>query len=279
MKSGANNLLIAYPVHAWAMARVICAVILSLVALNVFAAPDSFASANELLEAGAPRISPEEMRALIEPESNIDLISPTNGHLLHFHNRSDGTLSVVSLSADRLWVYFGKGTWKLDDQGRYCIDMAWSGSSDKRCRVAYRHHNALYLGGIDLKRNLSARIGLFAKAEKIVPGPVSVATFNGSWKAIFFPETTTPLGAEVHISEQGGTWRTYSLALMKYDPCVGQLMPLKIQSRSEVEITLEVASSDLVAYCTNSRMRLIWLDENTLAGQSDTGWALRLVRQ
>lgn len=198
------------------------------------------------------------MHELIEPESDMDLVSPSNGHVLHFHNLKDGTLSVVSQSADRLWVFFGQGTWKVDDQGRYCIDMAWSGSSEKRCRVAYRYHDGLYLGGADLTRNSAAQLGLFRKAETSFPSPVK-GSFIGNWKAVFRQETRIPLGAEVNIpdKEQIGTWRTYSLALMKDDPCVGHWVTLKVRSRSDIEITLEVAAADVVSGCTNSQLRLV----------------------
>jgi hypothetical protein len=92
------------------------------------------------------RLSVQELQDLM-PDANV--VSRTQGgSSRYWHNRPDGTLSAASdgrgQSGGRNSYASAEGTWRIADDGRLCVKIAWPRSPDDWCRYIFRLDNKYY---------------------------------------------------------------------------------------------------------------------------------------
>jgi hypothetical protein len=98
---------------------------------------------------GGVRLSAQELRDLM-PEAKV--VSRTQGgSTRYWHNRPDGTFSATTdgrgQSGGRNLYATAEGTWRVTDEGRLCVTIAWPRSPDNWCRYMFRLDNKYYGAG------------------------------------------------------------------------------------------------------------------------------------
>jgi Protein of unknown function (DUF995) len=94
---------------------------------------------------GAVKLSAQELRGIAEG-AKASTISASN-FSQQWENESGGKLTASSrnLSSNNPRLGYGSGTWRIEDDGRYCVEIAWARSSEKWCRHIFRSGGKLYL--------------------------------------------------------------------------------------------------------------------------------------
>jgi hypothetical protein len=110
--------------------------------VTAIAAAATPASAQEILlgdvkAKGAAKLGKDELNALI-PGSTVDHVGAEINRM--WTNDKDGSLlgsSYRRVSPGQRGS--GRGTWRVTDDGKYCVDIEWKLSTEQWCRVVYRH--------------------------------------------------------------------------------------------------------------------------------------------
>lgn len=131
-----------------------CAAMLRLTLLPVLLAFCASAGAQvstlgDVKAQGGVRLSAQQLRDLM-PEANV--VSRTQGgSTRYWHNRPDGTFSASTdgrgQSGGRNIYATAEGTWRVSDDGRLCVRIAWPRSPDDWCRYMFRLANKYYGAG------------------------------------------------------------------------------------------------------------------------------------
>ncbi len=87
--------------------------------------------------------------------------------------------------------------------------------------------------------------------------------FIGKWTASWTGDRRS-LEASLVIEQTGGTWRT--LTRNKLDNCAGREAPIAIESFTPDSMTMQLKYSEVLQGCTDSKVELKRVDENTLTG-------------
>jgi hypothetical protein len=95
---------------------------------------------------GGVQLSAQELRNLM-PEANV--VSRTQGgSTRYWHNRPDGTFSAVSdgrgQTGGRNAYANAEGTWRVTDEGRWCVSIPWPRAPDNWCRYIFRLDEKYY---------------------------------------------------------------------------------------------------------------------------------------
>jgi len=95
---------------------------------------------------GGVRLSAQELRDLM-PGATV--VSRTQaGSTRHWQNRPDGTFTATSdgrgQSGGRNTYASGEGTWRVTDEGRLCVTIAWPRSPDDWCRYMFKLDDRYY---------------------------------------------------------------------------------------------------------------------------------------
>lgn len=134
---------------------------MKIAALALFAAVVSTGTAEaqqltlkEIQEKGAVRMTKEELLALIPGSTNTNpSFSSTN--VRRFEHKADGTVYASATGAFAGSGGRGSGTWSVNDEGRYCVDLTWPGRSgmlpEKWCAAVYKLGDETYAISRDLK--------------------------------------------------------------------------------------------------------------------------------
>lgn len=101
----------------------------------------SFAHAQVATEALAP-LSKEEVVPLLQG-ATVDFISK-KGNQLSWKNDLDGTMLASSVSS-RGKGTTTKGTWTIDDKGRFCVVIDWPSNLEKWCRYVIKEGGIYYI--------------------------------------------------------------------------------------------------------------------------------------
>jgi len=111
----------------------------------------------DLKQKGAAQIPIDDLRKLAAGAAVTDQAS--TGSTRKWENAADGTLSATTNNAGgssataggRARSLQGKGTWKVDDKGRYCVTIAWPTAEEKWCAFIFRVGDKTYRsnGGAD----------------------------------------------------------------------------------------------------------------------------------
>jgi hypothetical protein len=95
----------------------------------------------------AVQLSADDLRQLI-PSAKV--VSHTNaGSTRRWENASDGTMVASSdrkgVSAGRTYMTSGSGTWRVADNGTYCVTIKWSArSTEEWCRHIFKDGDKYY---------------------------------------------------------------------------------------------------------------------------------------
>lgn len=88
--------------------------------------------------------------------------------------------------------------------------------------------------------------------------------FLGNW-SVTWEGGRRNYEATLVITQSGGTWRTLANK-SRNDNCVGLEAPIAIQSTTSDAMTIQLKFSDALQGCTDSKVILKRVDENTLTG-------------
>jgi hypothetical protein len=128
----------------------------------VFAALGSLWAISALAQDGSVKMTREELQAFL-PGTKVTHVS-AGGSERHWTNEPDGTLyansnnkTYGSLTGTNLAGQ--AGTWKLNDEGKYCVEIDWKKAAEKWCSSILKGEgDTYYLGKVDEKRKI-----IFAK--------------------------------------------------------------------------------------------------------------------
>lgn len=93
------------------------------------------------------RLSKDELLSLL-PGTKVTHINQ-GGSERHWTNEPDGTLSASTnnkIYGNALGTQFaqGHGTWRIDDGGKYCVDIDWRRLQEKWCSFVLRGQGETY---------------------------------------------------------------------------------------------------------------------------------------
>lgn len=98
----------------------------------------------ELLDMGARQIQKDELVSLLSGLTMSGESFNNQGGTILFAYKADGTVAGHLRTADGR-EFPSSGTWKVDDSGKFCRDMARpNGSKWGDCRYFYRHADGYY---------------------------------------------------------------------------------------------------------------------------------------
>lgn len=127
-----------------------------------FAVLGSLVSISALAQDGAVKMTREELLAFL-PGTKVTHISQA-GSERRWTNEPDGSL--YANSNNKLYgsptgsrIVGQSGTWKVNDEGKYCIDIDWKRASENWCAYVIKGEgDTYYLNSVDEKRKI-----MFAK--------------------------------------------------------------------------------------------------------------------
>lgn len=100
-----------------------------------------FAHAQAEKEALAP-LSREDVAQLLQG-ATIDFTS-ARGNRLNWRNDLDGTMLASSVSSKGRGTTT-KGSWKIDDKGRFCVSIDWPSNLEEWCRYVVKDGDIYYI--------------------------------------------------------------------------------------------------------------------------------------
>ena len=88
----------------------------------------------------AVQLSTEDLNQLL-PGASVMHRTPT-GTVRRWSNKADGTLVASSdasaLSGGRAYHVTGSGTWRIADNGRFCVAIKWNMQAEDVCRYVFK---------------------------------------------------------------------------------------------------------------------------------------------
>jgi hypothetical protein len=128
------------------MSKLVFAVLGSVVAISAFA------------QDGAVKMTREELLSFL-PGTKVTHFSAA-GSERHWTNGPDGTLYATTNNkmlgnGTGSAVVGHSGTWKVNDEGKYCFDVDWKSLAEKWCSTILKGEGeTYYLGKVDEKRKI-----------------------------------------------------------------------------------------------------------------------------
>lgn len=111
-------------------------------------------SANVVAQDVGTRMSREELLAFL-PGTKVSHISPTSGSLRRWANEPDGRFVASTDAKGYMGNLLGtqsgsaRGTWSVNDQGKYCIEIDWRGvNPEKWCSSILKTADGNYYLGV-----------------------------------------------------------------------------------------------------------------------------------
>jgi hypothetical protein len=113
-------------------------------------------SFGELQQKGVVKLSAQELRGIAQGAKVIDRAA--TGSVRQWENEIGGEFPAVSSNASTPGgkPVYGKGTWRIEDDGRYCVEIAWRTSTEKWCRHIFRSGDKLYSSTAGTKPDVKA---------------------------------------------------------------------------------------------------------------------------
>lgn len=94
----------------------------------------------------ATQLDANELKRLT-PAAKVVSRTPA-GSTRRWENRTDGTLiassDTVGHSGGRSRAFHGRGTWRVTDDGRYCVSIEWNVRSEQWCRHIFKAGDKYY---------------------------------------------------------------------------------------------------------------------------------------
>lgn len=123
-----------------------------------FAVLGSIVATSAMAQGSAVKMTRDELLSLL-PGTKVTHIN-AGGSERHWTNEPDGTLYATSNnkmlgSGTGSAVYGHPGTWKVNEEGKYCFDVDWNTVSEKWCATILKGEgDTYYLGKVDEKRKI-----------------------------------------------------------------------------------------------------------------------------
>jgi len=99
----------------------------------------------EVKAKGAVQLSADELKQLM---TGAKVVSRTNaGTTRRWENKADGTFAASSDNVGvmgRAHPTSGNGTWRVADNGTFCVDIQWSVTPEKWCRYIFKAGDKYY---------------------------------------------------------------------------------------------------------------------------------------
>ena len=108
-------------------------------------------------EDGAVKMSRDELLTFL-PEAKVTHVSKSGSQRM-WTNAADGTL-LASTDNKKYGGAMGihgssaQGTWKVDDDGKYCVGIDWKREAEKWCAYVLKTADAYYLNAVDPSRKI-----------------------------------------------------------------------------------------------------------------------------
>jgi hypothetical protein len=129
------------------------------IACSVADAAESRVTAQELIDGGARRLSAVEAKALLGPGVDVETVAGVSGNVRRWTNEPDGRF-IASSRGPLGSQTTGKGSWRLTDDGQYCVEIIWKTVDEQWCRVVYEYASGTYLAPENLARNADKSFGI-----------------------------------------------------------------------------------------------------------------------
>ena len=110
----------------------------------------------EVIDKGGQKLSKDELAGLLPGTKHTSQLG-AQGTRAWAHN-VDGKLSATSLGGSantRGGPLRGEGTWNVIDPGKYCFNIEWPRSTEKRCMFVYKLGDAYFGVGDDADKSIS----------------------------------------------------------------------------------------------------------------------------
>ena len=118
----------------------------------------------EIKTKGAVQLSSEDLKQLL-PGAKVMSKLP-DGTTRRWENKPNGTLVASSdaagMGGGRAYRVQGSGTWKIDDNGRFCVAIQWNTKSEDVCRFILKA-DGKYYGAFKLDASTAASEFEFSK--------------------------------------------------------------------------------------------------------------------
>ena len=146
------------------------------------AAADPIITAQELIDRGAVRVPVDAVKALLAAGARIETIAPTSGNSQIWTNEPSGNF--IASSKGKLGATStAQGTWKVTDDGLYCVEIAWKGGGEQWCHAVYLLDSTTYLAPADLTKNADKQYGMLTVGEQAGTPAVPVSTASAGTAA------------------------------------------------------------------------------------------------
>lgn len=93
----------------------------------------------------AQQLSRSDLQSLV-PEASVISTAGTNS-TRRWTNEKGGTFVASSTNAGAIGAgksVSGRGTWSINDEGRYCVEIDWPRTNEKWCRAIFQKGDAYY---------------------------------------------------------------------------------------------------------------------------------------
>ncbi len=121
---------------------------------------------------------------------------------------------------------------------------------------------------------LAAAVGAIGAGAQVGAG------LEGTWGATVTKPGSPDGSAELVIQGSQGTWTNLARnGSDGHDGCVGHPFPVVVAAQAAGGWRLSIEASTVARGCKNHRVTLKAIDARTLAGELDSGHAVRLVRE
>jgi len=107
----------------------------------------------------------------------------------------------------------------------------------------------------------------------------SLASFKGSWQAVYQDSKGRDRSADMTFDDKGGSWRDVADPSKKNRGACHREFPLLVKIDAQGDIGIVVDPSDNIQGCGDHEMVLRRVDENNLAGVLKDGRPIKLTRK
>lgn len=237
---------------------------------------------SQLADPSAVRLSAQELRELANAGSITQVFvdyPKRMGWTKRWANRPDGSTTLGLRDVQNRWTFLAEGTWRIREDGAYCVDVQWKTSREQWCRGVYRVADGLYLGRSS--KDPDAMVGRLTFEPRGGGATFADADWIGQWTMLVHSDGFNPsLAYRLDLTTQGGQWKSASPWLSdKFDLCLTRNAPVSPVENAGATVSFKVQVSSVVPGCADDVFTLFKVDSNTLEGMSRQGWAVRLERR
>lgn len=145
---GEKQMNIASPAETFRRLRNLAIVAVAVLGANALALAQesSRLKLRDILAKGAKQLSAEEVQQLV-PGAKVTSVS-ASGVTRRWENSADGKFVAFGLdpttTTPRMRNFQGLGSWRIGDNGKYCVTLEWTKGTEQWCRVLFKVDDKYY---------------------------------------------------------------------------------------------------------------------------------------